>query len=425
MSYIDFYFDFSCPFAYIASTRIEALADRRGAQLRLQPVLLGGIFRELSQPDDPNLQLSPQKAQHNIRDYQRWAAFFDVPLSQPDGHPRRTVQALRLVLAAPEARWPQLMHALYRAYWVEGRDIAQREVLRDVADAEGLDGAALLERTEAQQIKDDLRARTAAAVKRGVFGVPTFFVDAADGGDGDGGASAEQLFGQDRLVFVERALGAADVTQPRPVAAAKRAPAKVLRFYHDFSSPFSYLGSTQVEALAERCDLELRWHPILLGAVFKQIGTADVPLLAMSSAKQRVYGADMQRFADLYGVPFSFPTRFPMRTVTALRLLLAAPAEGQGKLAHRIYRAFWAEDRDISDSALLVSLADEVGLDGKQLLERTGEPAIKQALFENTEQAVKAGVFGVPTFVLDEDASTLVWGQDRIALVEWMARGGA
>src|SRR5688572_18165380 len=95
----DFVFDFSCPFAYLASTQVEDLAKRTGASLRAKPVLLGGIFKAVGQPPNLAATIGPQKARHNLLDQQRFAKLFGVPLHMPSGHPLRTVDALRALLA--------------------------------------------------------------------------------------------------------------------------------------------------------------------------------------------------------------------------------------------------------------------------------------------------------------------------------------
>lgn len=196
-----------------------------------------------------------------------------------------------------------------------------------------------------------------------------------------------------------------------------------VRLFHDFSSPFSYLASTQIESLCQRCSAQLVWHPMLLGALFKAVGTPNVPLLDMPPAKQQFARLDMQRFADYYGVPLRFPSRFPMRTVEALRLVIAAEQHASAasavSMTHRLYRAYWAEDRDLADREVLIALCGDCGLD-PALVDQSSAPEIKQSLFSNTEAAVDAGVFGAPTFVIDD--RDLIWGQDRLPLVEWMLR---
>ena len=200
---------------------------------------------------------------------------------------------------------------------------------------------------------------------------------------------------------------------------------KELSFFFDFSSPFAYLASTQVEGLAARNGAKLRFRPFLLGALFKALGGPDVPLFSMPPPKQRHARDDMFRWADFHGVPLSFPTRFPMNTVKALRMILQLPEEQQAPLIHAIYRAYWAEDRDINDDAVLAELASGVGLDGPALVAGTKQDAVKERLKVATDEAVKLGLFGAPCFMVDD---LLFWGQDRLAFVEkalqgWRPRG--
>jgi 2-hydroxychromene-2-carboxylate isomerase len=194
-----------------------------------------------------------------------------------------------------------------------------------------------------------------------------------------------------------------------------------VRIYHDFASPFSYLGTTQVESVCSKHGATLVWCPMVLGGVFKAVGQVPVPLMTFPPAKRRLYVLDMFRFAELYGVPFGLPTRFPMRTIDALRLVLAAreqSAEAAARLTHRIYRAYWGEDQDIANPAILAALCQELDLDGPALLARSAQADIKARLFAATDEAVQRGVFGAPTFVLED--GTLLWGQDRLPLLDWM-----
>ena len=187
----------------------------------------------------------------------------------------------------------------------------------------------------------------------------------------------------------------------------------VLEIYWDFSSPFAYLGSTQAEALAKRHGAELVWQPMLLGGVFRAIGQVDVPLFTWSDAKKKYYYDDMHRWAAYWGVPFKFPSNFPTNSLKAMRVYLALPEERRADYRARTFNAYWAEDRNIGDDAVLREL---VGADGEAILARTQDPAVKKALVDATEHAVKAGVFGAPTWVVD--GKELFWGQDRIPLVE-------
>jgi 2-hydroxychromene-2-carboxylate isomerase len=204
---------------------------------------------------------------------------------------------------------------------------------------------------------------------------------------------------------------------------------RTLDLYWDFSSPFSYLGATQAEALAARTGAVLTWRPMLLGAVFKAIGQAQAPILTWGEAKRNYYFKDLTRWADFYGVPFRFPTRFPMLTLKALRTYLALPEDRRGAFRERTFRAYWAEDRDIADDAVLAELA---GVDAKAspsgdtaessfkdagaLAARIQSPEIKKELADATQAAIDRGVFGAPTWIVN--GQELFWGQDRISLVE-------
>jgi 2-hydroxychromene-2-carboxylate isomerase len=195
---VDFFYDFSCPYAYLAHTQIEALCARAGAELAWSPFLLGGVFKALGQPQVLMATMPAAKLRLNALDMMRWADHWGVPLRMPASHPNRTVLALRAALASEDLA--RATKALYAAYWVEARDVSRPEVVREALDGAGLDGAALLERAEDPAIKDELRRRTDAALAAGVFGAPAFVVTAP-------GVSGALFWGQDRLHFVERALG--------------------------------------------------------------------------------------------------------------------------------------------------------------------------------------------------------------------------
>jgi 2-hydroxychromene-2-carboxylate isomerase len=334
---------------------------------------------------------------------QRWAKRFGVPLRMPAEHPMRSVEALRATLAVDID--PKVVDGFFRAYWVDNRPISSREVISDVVSAAGHDASAVLARIEEQSIKDDLRARTDRAVALGIFGVPTWIVD------------GEHLYwGQDRMMFVE------GVRKPvAPVEAPQAEPSgRTLEVYWDFSSPFAYLGSTQVEALAKRAGARVEWHPILLGGLFRSIGTPDVPLATFPAAKQRFLLNDLHRWAAFWGVPFRFPSRFPTNSLKALRTYLALPEERRARFRDATFRAYWAEDRDISDDAVLAEcVGDEAA--ARDAFARAGSDEVKAALRASTERGAARGVFGVPTFIVGDE---LFWGQDRLELVEAALRGG-
>ncbi len=193
MKRVEFHYDLVCPYAYLASTQIEGVASRHGAVVEYRPFLLGGLFRALGLPADAKDTMSAAKRRHDELDMHRWAAWFGVPFRKP-AEKRRTVLALRSILALPDAEQAPAMHALYAAIFVRDEAIDQEPVVARVLAEAGLDGEGAVVRAGTPEIKDALRARTDEAVRRGVFGAPAMFVD------------GELYWGQDRLDFVNEAL---------------------------------------------------------------------------------------------------------------------------------------------------------------------------------------------------------------------------
>jgi len=148
--------------------------------------------------------MTPRKARYLWRDHARYADLTGLPFKKPSRFPIKTSSALRAVLAAGETARADdggtsreraqrtISQAIMRAYWERDEDISRREVLASIASSAGFDGARLLESADAKPARDALAALTEAAVARGVFGAPTFFV------------SDEMFWGKDRLDFVER-----------------------------------------------------------------------------------------------------------------------------------------------------------------------------------------------------------------------------
>lgn len=191
-----------------------------------------------------------------------------------------------------------------------------------------------------------------------------------------------------------------------------------LEIWWDFSSPYAYLGATQAEALAARTGAELVWRPMLLGGLFRAIGQADAPVLTWGEQKRAYVFQDLEDWAAFHGVPFKFPSRFPTSSIKALRCYLALPDERRKAFRDATLRAYWAEDRDIADDAVLRGL---IGDGADEVLARTQTADVKQALVEATKQAERLGVFGAPTWIVrreGHEGHKLFWGQDRIPLVE-------
>ena len=190
---IEFYFDFACPYAYLASTRLTELSAHADAEITLKPVLLGGIFRSLEQPQNMSTTLSPAKARHNRLEPVALGRLARGACGRRCGTPTgRSRRCVVCSLRRPRRRSRSSMPST-PCIGVTPPTLATLQVLAGALDQLGLDSQAILAHATSQPIKDELRQRTDEAVARGVFGVPTFFV-------GD-----ELFFGQDRIEMVAEA----------------------------------------------------------------------------------------------------------------------------------------------------------------------------------------------------------------------------
>ncbi len=198
--------------------------------------------------------------------------------------------------------------------------------------------------------------------------------------------------------------------------------AEPVLFYFDFTSPYSYLASERIDALAEKYGRKVQWRPILLGGVFKALGTVSL----VKQPGQAAYSVkDFARSARYYGIPYVQPATFPILTVAPSRAYYWLHGQDCGmarRFAHEIFRAYFAEGRDIADTTVVLELAAKVGADKTALEAGMGDPAIKDRLRAETDAAVAAGVFGAPWIVVDGEP---FWGADRLPQIEqWLERGG-
>lgn len=193
---------------------------------------------------------------------------------------------------------------------------------------------------------------------------------------------------------------------------------KPIDFYFDFSSPYGYLASTQIDGLGKRHGREIAWHPFLLGAAFKVTGQQPLTEQPLRGPYHR---RDFERSARLIGVPFRLPEKFPFFGLVASRAFYWLGGGEKAKaLAKSVYHAAFAEGRDVTPVPVVAALAKDLGIEG---LEQGVElPETKEKLRSVTEQAVAAGIFGSPFFVVDGES---FWGHDRLAQVDrWLSTGG-
>ncbi|WHZ10420.1 MAG: 2-hydroxychromene-2-carboxylate isomerase family protein [Burkholderiaceae bacterium] len=194
MKTLEFLFDVGSAASYLAYTQIPKLARETGAMLEYRPMLLGAVFKATGNRSPVEV---PAKGRYTIVDFARFAKRYRIAIAHNPFFPINTLTLQRgataLQLHEPTRLVPYL-DAVFRAIWVDGKNMNDAATVAAVLGQAGFDPAALLEQTQEPQVKDRLKAVTQDAIARGVFGAPTFFV-------------GEQMFwGQDRLDFVKEAL---------------------------------------------------------------------------------------------------------------------------------------------------------------------------------------------------------------------------
>jgi 2-hydroxychromene-2-carboxylate isomerase len=468
-----FNFDISCPFAYIASTRITALVTRTQCTISYRPVLLGAIYRATSAPQGAGGSASDvfnaAKRKVTSASMARTLKRYKTPYEAPARHPMKSVNALRMLYCVPDGNERRtLMEGLFRAYWVDGRDITDNQVLLDVARDYGITNLNMNCFADTQARKS-LEDETEKAIQRGAFGVPGFWLPEANGGEG------RFFWGQDRMHFVEATLlalthgkkgweevGDLQSLMPRCIPLQLASPLTTrtkLEYWFDFSSPWAFLGYTQLARLQRQFgpNLEIVLKPFLLGILFREIGAPNMPMLAYSEAKRNYSQADHRDWVNWWNavnvqegkkdkeIAFYWADVFPIRTPTVLRVGIVEPGAVDvlcessqlrvwyGILICALDRACWENNQDVSDDGVLGGVLTKAGYNGKELVAKANAPEIKSKLRQLTAEAKELGICGVPTYrVLREDrpgngnwknVGGIVWGQDETNVVEDLIAG--
>lgn len=242
--------------------------------------------------------------------------------------------------------------------------------------------------------------------------IPRLVREAAAGRSGLALRFAEPLGAHPRLVDA-----VLDRVAEAELAARPGADGPTLDVWFDYGSPYSYFALDRLERLAARFRARLQWKPVDLEALpsFQPPGPA-------SDAKLRYVVADVTRTADFLGIPIEFPHPFPVRSELAVRGALVAQDEGIFPAWHRaVFRAAWVERLDLGHDEVLAECVRDAGGDPEDFLARARGPEIRERLTALAREADAAGVFGVPTVVLEDE---LFWGSDRLDVLEWRLRQG-
>jgi 2-hydroxychromene-2-carboxylate isomerase len=190
---LEFYFDFGSPTAYLAHQRLRQLVQQYALEVIYKPILLGGVFKATGNTSPVAI---PAKGHYMMAyDLPRFARRYDTELNPNPFFPINTLNLMRMAVAAQRLQCAStVIDVVYEAVWIQGKNMGDTAVVTQVLTEHGLEIDALLALSQDADVKSELIACTEAAVMRGIFGAPTFFMD------------GEMYFGQDRLDFIEEAL---------------------------------------------------------------------------------------------------------------------------------------------------------------------------------------------------------------------------
>ena len=201
-----------------------------------------------------------------------------------------------------------------------------------------------------------------------------------------------------------------------------RSMSRPIDYYFSLVSPWAYIGHAPFVEIVRRHDLEVNYKPVFLGRVFAETG--GLPLAQRHPARQRYRLLELQRWRDKRGLNFHFrPKHVPLNARLADGVVIAAIEAGldPDPYLRRAFPAVWEQELNLADPDIVTKLADEAGLPGKRLVERSASDDITAAYEQNRQDAIAADVFGSPVYVLDGE---VFWGQDRIELLADALKSG-
>ena len=194
-----------------------------------------------------------------------------------------------------------------------------------------------------------------------------------------------------------------------------------IEFWFDFSSPFGYLASTRIEALAAKYGRSTIWRPFLLGAVYKVNGVVPTPNVPLKGDYARI---DILRTGRFHGIPVKVPSNFPIGSVAAARAFYWADGQDAARakqLAAALYKAYFVDDVDIANPENVVKTAVQCGFDAAAASAGMADPAVKERTKNEVDGAIARGIFGSPYIIIDGEP---FWGMDRLDQAEkWLAGG--
>ena len=193
---------------------------------------------------------------------------------------------------------------------------------------------------------------------------------------------------------------------------------KIIHFYYDFISPFAFFAWLKLPLLANKYNYKIECHPVVFGKLLDkwgQLGPAEIP-----SKRNWLYQYCI-RYATINGFKYNPPKNHPFNPLPALRMSLKEVSGiHQTKVIDTIFLKGWSHGNDLGDISTLVSILEKNSLDGLSFSRQISKPEIKKLLIEETNMAIEKGVFGVPSFIINDN---LFWGNDQIEHIELLLAG--
>ena len=190
-----------------------------------------------------------------------------------------------------------------------------------------------------------------------------------------------------------------------------------VEFFFDFGSPNAWLTHAVMPAVAQRSNIRFRYRPMLLGGVFRATGNQP-PMHAFAGVPSKVawFRRELERFVARHRIPFAFNPHFPVNTLKLMRgATLYLDTDSFQPYVDACFHHMWVAPRDMGDDGMIAAALTESGFDAPAFFEGIARPEVKQALIDTTEEAVRRGVFGAPTFLLGDE---VYFGKDQLRELE-------